>query len=500
MNAFAVIEEFSRHTINLEKVEFLLRWDADVTMPPQGSTARVSQSTSLGKAKQDLLTDDRLGAALEEIESVDLTADQAAIVREMRREYRVASEEPDELMEKLSGATSEAYERWGVAKQRNDWSIFENALQRHFELLRAKARAIDSSSDPLELLWLRRTGYAAQPHIDMDRIMTIFDDLKAALIPMIEAIEAANDPSGVGALDGTYPIEKQRELNEICLNEFGLDWDRSRFDTAQHPFSFGTQFDVRMTTSYDEDNLLSGLMATIHEFGHTVYTHNLPREQYGTPLGEPRGVAFHESQSRFFENHVGRSEAFWKYFLPFVQDTFPEQIGDLTARGAYEAANEVKIGNPRRTTADELTYHLHIILRTEIEQEVLENGLAVEDIPQRWAELSEAYLGVRPASAVDGPLQDPHWASHVPGFIGYTLGSVLAAQLAEALEADIGPISKYAEVGDFEPLIQWMRENVHRHGRRIRSDEMIEAATGEPLSADAFIDYVQHKYHDLYGI
>ena len=292
------------------------------------------------------------------------------------------------------------------------------------------------------------------------------------------------------------PVTRAQEL--LSPAEFlGYDWERGRLDTSPHPFTSGTQFDARITTRYDEANPLDALTATIHEYGHASYQLGLPRDEYGTPLGSPR-FEVHESQSRFWENHVGRTRAFWETFLPTFQAQL-SGVDDLTVEEVYAAANRVYPENTIRVYADELTYHMHIILRHEIEQEYLQGALAVDDVPDRWNEVMDQYLGVVPEDDAHGPLQDIHWTGRFGGFPSYTIGSVLAAQLTAAMREDLdveGCIRDEA----FGKLREWMGEHVHRHGQRYPADELVEVATGEPLTADHFVDYATEKFGDLYGL
>ena len=284
------------------------------------------------------------------------------------------------------------------------------------------------------------------------------------------------------------------------LELLGYDFDRGRLDTSTHPFTSGNQFDARITTRFDEHDPLGALTSTIHEFGHAYYTLGLPDDDFGTPLGSHRDLSVHESQSRLWENHVGRSAAFWELLLPKLQDAFP-QTSNLSPREAYEAANQVHDENLIRVEADELTYHLHIIIRFTIERELISGDLAVDDVPDRWNQLYEEYLGLTPPSDALGCLQDIHWSHGNFGYFPtYSLGSVLAAQLHAAADREIDDLDATIRDGDFEPLGEWLRTNIHQHGRRYETDALVEHATGEPLGADAFTEYVTDKYSALYDL
>ena len=501
--AYQTVLEHSRRVIDLEKTNQLMRWDSDVMMPPGGTLARSSQRTTLSAARHRYLTDDRLGEALEVLEDANLDDEQTAIVREVRREYTTANRIPDDLNDEISDINSRAHEAWKEAREADDWSLFGPLVAEHFEAKKEWANHVDPDSNPYEVVWRQRTGYLGQPHIPLDTIDRIFDTLRAELVPLIEDIRESDAGLATDALtseDSEFDTATQKDLNRAALDSMGLDWNRTRFDVAPHPFSFGNPHDVRMTTRYDESDLTEALTGTIHEFGHTAYAHGLPGKQYGTPLGEPRGIGIHESQSRFFENHVGRTEAFWEQFMPTVRDHFP-QLDDVMAREAYECVNQVFDDNYIRVEADELTYHMHIILRTEIERDLFHNRIDAGEIPRLWNDKMEEYLGIRPSTDNEGCLQDPHWSRSLPGFIGYTIGSVLAAQLdatmREELTENVDDLIRENRLG---PIREWMTENVHSHGQYYRADELIERATGEDLTAEYFVDYAREKYGDLYEL
>ncbi|UTF55678.1 carboxypeptidase M32 [Natronosalvus rutilus] len=501
--AYQIVLEQSQRVIDLEKTNQLMRWDSDVMMPPGGAPARSSQRTTLSAARHRYLTDDRLGEALNVLDDADLDDGQEAIVREVRREYTTASRIPDDLNDEISAINSRAHESWKEAREANDWSAFGPLVAEHFEVKKQWSNHVDPDGDPYEVIWSQRTGYLGQPHISLETVDRIFDTLREELVPLIEDIHESGTDLATDALSsesGEFDTATQKELNRAALDAVGLDWDRTRFDIAPHPFSFGNPYDVRMTTRYDETDLTEALTGTLHEFGHTAYAHGLSQEQYGTPLGEPRGIGIHESQSRFFENHVGRTQAFWEHFMPTVREHYP-QLEDVTAREAYEAVNQVFKDNFIRVEADELTYHMHIILRTEIERDLFHNRITADEIPELWNDKMEDYLGIRPSTDNEGCLQDPHWSRSLPGFIGYTIGSVLAAQLdaamREELNEDVDELIRDCELG---PIREWLTENVHSHGQFFRADELVREATGEDLTADYFVEYVNEKYRDLYDL
>ncbi|KOX97063.1 carboxypeptidase M32 [Halorubrum tropicale] len=473
----------------------VLGWDQQVMMPEGGTPARSKQLSALSSVHHDMVTDDETGELLDELNDADLTDEQAAVVREVRREYERADAVPVELVEEISETGSEALQAWEEAKAEDDFETFAPYLEKHVKLKREYAEHIDPDRDPYEVLFEE-----FEPCLSMERAESILTELREALVPMIEDIRASDVELAVDTFEGTFSEDEQEALSRDALELVGYDFDRGRLDVSSHPFTAGNQFDCRVTTRFDEEDPLGAVGSTIHEFGHAQYNLGLPQEHFGTPLGESRDLSVHESQSRLWENHVGRSEAFWQEFLPVFQEHFP-QTEEASVRDAYEAFNQVYEDNLIRVEADELTYHLHIVIRFEIERDLIRGDLDVEDVPEVWNDKYEEYLGIRPDTDSEGCLQDIHWSHGNFGYFPtYSLGSVMAAQLFEAAEADIDDLDAKIADGEFGDLHDWLGENVHRHGSRYETNELVKRATGEDFSADAFLDYVDEKYGELYGI
>ena len=469
-----------------------LQWDQQVMMPEGGTPARSKQQSALSTLHHDLLTDDDLAESLEELTNASLEPEQQAVVREVRREHERARKVPRDLVEQISEATSEALPVWEQAREEDDFEAYAPVLEELVELRREYAEAIDPDRDPYEVLFEE-----FEPYLGLDTAERILGRLREELVPLIDDI-ADSDVSQPRPFEGTFDVDDQEELVRVALDGLGFDWDRGRLDTSTHPFTSGTQFDARITTRFDEAKPLDSLSSTIHEFGHATYALGLPDDEYGTPLGEARDLTVHESQSRLWENHVGRSRAFWEYFTPTVEN----HLGvNVSAGGVYGAANRVYDDNLIRVEADELTYHMHILVRFEIERDLIAGDLDVSEVPTVWNDKMEAYLGIRPETDAEGCLQDIHWTNGTFGYFPtYTLGSVLAAQLYNAAETEIGPIDDAVRDGEFDDLHGWLTENVHRHGKRYRTDDLIEEATGESFTTDHFLAYVTEKYGDLYDL
>ncbi|GGO00748.1 MULTISPECIES: carboxypeptidase M32 [Haloarcula] len=486
-------EQFLDHVKRLHYVSDaggVLQWDQQVMMPSGGTPARAKQSSALSTLHHDLLTDDQLGEWLDELEDADLDPEQEAVVREVRRDHERAVKVPADLVERISEASSNALPVWEEAKAEDDFEMYADTLEEMVELRREYAEAIDPDRDPYEVLFEEY-----EPYLGIDTAEDVLTQLRDELVPLVDDV-ADSDVTLADPFEGTYDEDDQHALVEEALDTLGYDWDHGRLDTAPHPFSTGTQFDARVTTRFKPDDPMDAIGSTIHEFGHATYTLGLPQEAYGTPLGDNRDLSVHESQSRFWENHIGRSQPFWDLFT----DTANEHLGiDATPREFYEAANEVYEDNLIRVEADELTYHMHIVLRFEIERDLIRGDLAVEDVPEVWNDKMEEYLGVRPDTDAEGCLQDIHWTNGALGYFPtYTLGSVLAAQLDHHLREDVGDVDSLVREGDFDPIHDWLTENVHRHGARYETDDLVQEATGESFTADYFLDYADAKYRDLY--
>ena len=480
---------------NVSHATELLSWDQQVMMPEGGTPARSRQLSALSAVEHDLLTADELGVLLDELEASDLDDDEAAVVREVRREQERAVRVPTDLVERISAASSEALTAWREAKEADDFDAFAPHFEELVALKRQYAEHIDPDRDPYEVLFEEH-----EPCLPLAHAEDVLTDLRDAVVPLVDEIRASEADLATDTFAGTFAADDQEALMREALDLLGYPWERGRLDEAPHPFSTGTSYDARITTRYDESDPIGALLSTVHEFGHATYTLGLPDEAYGTPLGEARDLSIHESQSRLWENHVGRSTAFWERFLPTVVETFPD-VGDVSVRDAYEAVNAVDPSNLIRVEADELTYHLHIVLRFEIERDLIRGDLDVSEVPTVWNEKMSSYLGVRPETDAEGCLQDVHWSHGAFGYFPtYSLGSVVAAQLFDAAAADIDGLDGQIRAGEFDPLHEWLTEEIHRHGKRFETNDLVRRATGEDVAADAFVEYAGAKYGELYDL
>ncbi|MFP4005660.1 MAG: carboxypeptidase M32 [Candidatus Hadarchaeia archaeon] len=494
-NAYEELLEKIRKIRSVSEAQGVLRWDQQVMMPDAGTFSRSRQMSALSSIYHDLLTNEKIGELLDEIDEEELMDPEKAVVREIKREYKRATSVPNSLVAEITKTSSEAFQKWKKAKEKDEFGKFKPLLEKMVELKREYAREIDPEAPPYSVLF---QDY--EPYLGLDVAEKILTQLRKDLIPFIQRIREANIDFNDNLFSGGFPPESQESFARGLLDDLGFSWDRGRLDKSPHPFTMGTQFDTRITTRFHDD-FLNGLFSTIHEFGHALYGLNLPKDEeiYGTPLAESREMTVHESQSRLWENHIGRSKPFWRYLLPKVKEEFSGF--DSTLEEAYKVVNKVKEDNPVRIQADELTYHLHIVLRFEMEMDLIEGDISIGDVPEVWNEKMERYLGIRPQSDAVGCLQDVHWSNGYIGYFpNYSLGSVLSAQFFETLRKEIDNIDGRIEEGEFEVIREWLRDNIHKHGKIYRTDELIRAITGEGLKSDYFLDYAMDKYKRIYNL
>jgi len=490
--AYEQLLERQRRLTNLSNAAMHLGWDQQVMMPEGGAPARSQQLSALSATRHELLVADDVGAWLDALAGVELNPDQAANVRELRRSHERESAVPSGLAERITQTGAENQQIWQEAKAENDYATFAPRLEQLRDLQRERAEYVDPDADAYDVMY-----EDGNPYIPLDRMEEIFETLRSEIPPLVDEIRSAEtelpDP-----WEGEYPEDDQEALCEAVLDFLGYDRTRGRLDTAPHPFMSGTQFDARVTTRFKPSDPVDALTATIHEYGHASYQLGLQQDAYGTALGRPRSAGVHESQSRFWENHIGRTRPFWETFLP----TFKSHIDghdDLTVEEMHQAVNRVDPDNLIRVEADELTYHMHIILRCEIDRAFVAGEISAEEIPRVWNEKMDEYLGVRPETDSEGCLQDIHWTRGFAAFQGYTIGSVLAAQLNASIRDDLD-VDTLVRNEEFDPIREWMGEHVHRHGQRYRTPELIEQATGEALTAEYFVDYIREKFGRLYDL
>jgi carboxypeptidase Taq len=478
----------------------VLFWDQSTYMPKGGASARARQLAIVERTAHEKFIDPAIGKLLDDLqpyaESLPFEHDDAALIRVTRRMYEREIKVPTELAAELSSHAAESYQVWTEARPANDFARVQPYLEKTLDLSRRLANCFpgyDHIADPL--IDYRDYGMKA------DTVRAVFADLRAQTVPLVQAI-MAQEPADDSCLRKHFPEEQQIAFGLDVIKRFGYDFDRGRQDKTHHPFA--TKFsigDVRITTRYKEDFLGEGMFSTMHESGHAMYEQGLKPEYEGTTLARGTSSGVHESQSRLWENIVGRSQGFWEHFYPALQTYFPDQLGDVPLDEFYRAINKVE-RSLIRTDADEVTYNLHVMLRFDFELAMLEGDLAIADLPDAWNARFEADFGITPPDHVDGVLQDVHWFAGIIGgvFQGYTLGNVLGAQFyAAALDAH-PDIPNQIKQGEFGTLHEWLRANIWQHGRKFTANELVERVTGQPLTIDPYIAYLKAKYGALYDL
>jgi carboxypeptidase Taq len=481
---------------DIERMGFLVGWDQQVMMPPAGAQARSGVMETMERLAHERATHPALGTLLDELDpwAAEQPADDhdAALVRVMRRDYERASRVPVELATEIALAGSQAQPVWIEARATNDFALFAPYLERNLELRRRYAACFPEAEHPYDPLLDR-----FEPGMTAAAVRTVFERLRAGLVPLIEAIAGAPEPP---KLPGPFPVERQREAALEIARSMGYDDDAWRLDGAVHPFASGiARTDVRVTTRYAEDNI-TGLFATMHEVGHGLYEAGVEPAFERSILGTGVSLGVHESQSRMWENLVGRSRAFWSHWYPRVQEHFPEALQGVAMEDFHRAINTV---HPTliRVEADEATYSLHVILRFELELALGEGSLEVADLPEAWRTKMDELLGIEVPDDTRGALQDIHWAYGEFGYFPtYALGNMIAAQLWDSARADLPDLDDRIAAGELAPLREWLVEHVHRHGRVFEPAQLVQRATGAPLDPEPFLHYLNAKYRPLYGL
>ena len=482
---------------DLRSTRSLLFWDQQTYMPGGGVAGRAEQVATLSRLAHEMLTDDETKSLLDASGEPDPSSEEGALLRRALRDYERATKLPAELVAETSRATALAEPAWVRAREEADWPLFAPHLEKILALKREAAEALGYEDHPYDALL-----DAYEPGAEKARLEVMFKELKEGVLPLIRAVVAKGDGKDRAApLKGAFGEAGQEEFGRAVISAFGYDWERGRQDRSVHPFciNFGPG-DVRITTRFDGGWLAPALFGTMHEAGHALYEQGVDPSYARTPLGGGTSMGVHESQSRLWENLVGRSRDFWSHYYPKLREVFSEVLGEIDAREFYGAINVLE-PSEIRVEADEVTYNLHILLRFELEVALIEGSLSVADLPAAWNSKMEEYLGVIPKNDSAGVLQDIHWADGLFGYFPtYVIGSVLSVQFfGAALEAH-PEIAEETRSGRFSTLLGWLRENVHRHGSRYYPDELVERATGRPLDTAPYLRYLEDKFGELYDL
>lgn len=476
----------------------LLAWDEQVNLPPGAAEQRAKQHAAVAEAQHAAASAPRLGELLALLENLTLSEEQTAVVANARRDYDRATKLPAEFVLEKAMQGSRGYHAWARAKAENDFAGYASVLEKNLELTKREAAYLGRGDAPYDYMIDKH-----DPGLDSATIGRLFEELKRDLVPFVRQMVSSSTAAHAQAVSHRlrgFPIDAQREFLKTVTTKIGFDYECGRIDSSLHPFCSGTGADVRMTTRYSPDMPLDALFSSIHETGHGLYEQGLRRNWLGTALGIAAGMGMHESQSRLWENQVARSRGFWRHFEPQWRALFPEQTHGVSADDLYLAVNVVE-PTPIRVDADEVTYNLHIVLRFEIERRLFSGELAVSDLPSAWRTAARELLGLEPATDREGVLQDVHWSDGAFGYFpSYCLGNMIAAQLWYTVLRLRPELEEDFARGDFSWLLQWLRENVHVHGRRHGTLELVRRATGEALSPRYLIEYLKERYGKLYGM
>lgn len=480
----------------LDSTAALLDWDAETYMPKNGLSVRADQLALLARLSHERMTDTAIGDLIGMLD--DKCDDEVCEtnVREIKRLYLRATKIPTRLIERIARVSTVAKESWQKAREKSHFDTFKPHLAELIELRCQIAEAIGYQEERYDALLDE-----FEPGMTTKEVTRLFSALREPLSEFVQTVAESDVRPDVSILHRSFPVETQKLWCRQMAGEIGFDFDSGRIDISTHPFCSGNApTDVRLTTRYLEKFFNSAMFGTLHEAGHGLYEQGLPVEHVFTPRGQAVSLGIHESQSRLWENLVGRSRPFWERYYPQCRFAFSEALSDVSLDQFYAAINVV---NPSliRVEADEVTYNLHIILRFEIERDLIGGKLAVGDIPEAWNDKMETLVGIRPENDAEGCLQDIHWSMGGFGYFPtYALGNLYAAQFFARARQDIPNLMEQIGRGEFAPLLEWLRMKIHRHGQHYRASELVQRVSGRALSIEPFLDYVSDKFAPLYGI
>jgi len=485
---------------HLGTIAGLLDWDKQVLMPKNGAALRAATFSYLaGMMHQKFLEIDRDGTLTRlrsALKKKRLDTEQSTVVREVIRSFDRESKLPQNFVQELSEVISHSYTVWEEAKKSGDFNIFAPHLKKIIELKRKEAKLLGYKDSPYNALLDQ-----FEPGMSVKQLIPLFDELKEFLIDLIQKIQKSKKKINPKIIYGDFDLKKQAEFSHMITAKMGFNHDAGRIDVSTHPFAIGLSAnDVRITTRYQKHDVINSVSSTMHEGGHALYEQGLPEQHFGTALAESVSLGIHESQSRLWENIVGKSKSFWKYFYPKLQKEFPKPFKRLKFEAFYDAINNVR-PSLIRIESDEVTYNLHIIIRFEIERALLEGQIEVEDLPEIWNAKYKEYLGVTVPGNSQGVLQDVHWSSGAIGYFPtYTLGNLYSAQFYAAASRQIPELKKHFERGDFSKLLAWLRKHIHVHGKKFSAAQLVKKATGEALDTKYYKQYLTEKYSKIYEL
>lgn len=496
-SALDELKSLDHESYLLERVSAILSWDQETGMPDKAVGERAEQLSLMQGIAHERTTSPRIGELLDTIESENLASSETdrAFLREKRRQYEKATKLPTALVRELAQTASLGHNAWVEARAADEFGRFAPILGKLIELNRAVADHLGWEETPYDALLDQYEPYAKTAEV-----RETFATLRDGLVTLVREIGAAEQVDA-SFLSGEFPVAAQEAFSHEVATALGYDFERGLLDRSAHPFTttLGSH-DVRITTRYDAVYPASALFSTIHETGHALYELGIGEDIRGGVLAEGTSLGIHESQSRMWENIIGRSRAFWSHWLPRLKVHFPDALDEVDLERFYRAINRVE-PSLIRVEADEVTYSLHVILRFELEQELIEGRLAVADLPAAWNERMEHFLGVVPPSDATGVLQDVHWSMGMFGYFPtYALGNLYAAQFYRVYERENPDAAAQVESGDTAPLLAWLRDRIHRFGRMKSATELVLDITGEPLNPTYFLEYLRGKYREVYRL
>ena len=497
--ALAELSERLARVADLNAAAAVLSWDQETYMPEGAIEARAAQLTTLARVAHEEFTSDAVGELLEgaaaEVDGLEYESNEASLVRVARRDFDRATKIPADLVARLAHATAVGQQAWRRARADSSFAGFQPHLETIVDLCREKGEALGYAERIYDALLDE-----FEPGMTAADVETVFDALRARLVAIVSEL-TREDAVEFPFLSGSFEDESQWSFGVGLMRDFGFDFERGRQDRSAHPFT--TSFsvtDVRLTTRIQEDFLPAGLFGTLHECGHGLYEQGVAADLDRTPLAGGASLGMHESQSRLWEILVGRSRPFWEHYYPRLESRFPAQLGGIDVDTFYRAINGVR-PSLIRVEADEITYNLHIMLRFELENELLEGRLGVGELPEAWNDRMRQYLGISPEDDAEGVLQDIHWSMGAIGYFPtYTLGNLISAQLYAQARRELPELDAQIAAGEFAELLDWLRHNVHRHGRKFTANELLERIGCGPVSAEEWLRYVREKFGELAGV
>lgn len=484
----------------LESIEHLLDWDERTQLPPAGGGYRADQIAYVAGLVHQKQTAPQVGEWLDELADSELAADaysdSGTVIRQLKRDYDKKARLPQALVEELARVSVLGQQTWVEARRDNNYAQFQPSLEKILDLKRQEAAAIGFEDTPYDPLL-----DDFEPGEVTANVARILGGLRDALVPLVHAIAESSQRPDVSILEREYPLDVQEAFGREVAGQIGFDFNAGRLDTSVHPFCAGLgPGDVRLTTRFNVNDFGDAFYSILHEAGHGIYDQGLPREQYGLPTGAAVSMGIHESQSRMWENEVARSRPFWEHFYPRAQEVFPGALANVPLADFYGAINDVR-PSLVRVDADEVTYNLHVLVRFELEMALVEDNLRAADLPGAWKEKYRHYLGIEPTTDTEGVLQDIHWSAALFGYFPtYALGNLYAAQIFAQAHNDLDDVDGQFRRGEFAPLREWLRANIHTHGRRYAPAELVQRITGKPLSHEALMEHLSVKFGELYGL